>query len=1057
MPSSEAAYGGSSGGHYRLRLDVTLLSQEVGNNRSRVRLVAYMRKTGTSQVWNLDPTPGNTVANGSQANHNINGYDGRNSSGPWYLVNPRDVWVGHNSNGQKTASFSAYHNASNSPYLTTASTSLNYTLPAIPKPPSVSTSNPTNIGLDRVTMNGNVSFTGNVSLSQRGFAWGTSPNPTGNKINVGGQTGNFSRLLTGLQPNTTYHYRAYAVNSQGTVYGANKSFTTLRLPSILTDPVTNVTGTTATAHGELTDAGNPTITEKGFEYRTTPEPSQPHTKVVVAGSSLGAFTANLVGLNPSTTYYIRAYAQSSAGKVTGEYVSFQTVVPAVVVTNEAVDVTTTSATGRGDIQGDGGGTITQHGFVWSTSPNPTLADSKLELGPGTLGQFSGEITGLSPSNIYYYRAFATNEGGTAYGAQRTINTAQTPPAQPTLLSPIGGIAVPTLTPTLDWTYNPGSANDTQYAYQLQLVRQSDSSVVYDTGKVVSSDTEIVLPEFFDESPTESPGDDEMIWNETYQWRVKTWNQVDQEGPYSTYGLFKTSQRPELTVTFPTNNSTIVTNTPVIQWTFTDPEGTSQTAYRVIILNSSNVVLFDTGKTVGADNSQEIPQNILENGGSYTLRVQVWDGDDLASLVTQHLFTLEYLAPAQPTITAQQDAAGIVQLNVAIPSPPRDGWNADILTLYRKEEGEINFRVIREDIPVTQRIIDDMESADGWTTDDLAKTPSLGEGKYGDSSLALATEDVNALTEPAAYLGGMILGTSPLGSGQQIPIPEIAGNAIFTKAIDIDDLNRYDTFSGWIFCTAHNNFSSIDFKFGTDSDNYYLVSIPASQLVDNSWNPIHVAAGDWTVVGQPSDIQVDFIGIEVKNVETTISSGDIRVDQLRFVDSSYTFQDYRTANGQILTYGATAYSNDGDVSSVLSESNTLTIAFTEPYINMYVLPIDDVANMSRAYMDGTRVPNWQHRTETRYYEPIGSSKPIVVYNSQQNYIEGSMELRFFDEAFGGMGLIGLEHLQSIKNRKPLILRTWWGRNYIISIDGDINVQRRPGIGWYANFNFTEINE
>jgi hypothetical protein len=60
-------------------------------------------------------------------------YDFRSGvNGPFYFTQQNtDVYINHNADGTKTANFQAYHNASNSPYITTATVSFNYTLPTI--------------------------------------------------------------------------------------------------------------------------------------------------------------------------------------------------------------------------------------------------------------------------------------------------------------------------------------------------------------------------------------------------------------------------------------------------------------------------------------------------------------------------------------------------------------------------------------------------------------------------------------------------------------------------------------------------------------------------------------------------------------------------------------------------------------------------------------------------------------------------------------------------------------------------------------------------------------
>lgn len=95
--------------------------------------------------------------------------------------------------------------------------------------PSVISSDVAAIGSSSVTGDGNVTSDGGAAISERGFVYGTSVNPTtgGSKLIVSGTTGIFSGIITGLVPNTTYHVRAYAINSVGTTYGADLTFTTL--------------------------------------------------------------------------------------------------------------------------------------------------------------------------------------------------------------------------------------------------------------------------------------------------------------------------------------------------------------------------------------------------------------------------------------------------------------------------------------------------------------------------------------------------------------------------------------------------------------------------------------------------------------------------------------------------------------------------------------------------------------------------------------------------------------------------------------------------------------
>ena len=95
--------------------------------------------------------------------------------------------------------------------------------------PTVTTSQVTNITQTTATGGGNVTSDGGATVTERGICWGTSHNPTtsGSYANSGTGTGSFTVNMAGLTANTTYYVRAYAINSAGTSYGSEVSFTTL--------------------------------------------------------------------------------------------------------------------------------------------------------------------------------------------------------------------------------------------------------------------------------------------------------------------------------------------------------------------------------------------------------------------------------------------------------------------------------------------------------------------------------------------------------------------------------------------------------------------------------------------------------------------------------------------------------------------------------------------------------------------------------------------------------------------------------------------------------------
>ena len=130
-------------------------------------------------------------------------------------------------------------------------------------------------------------------------------------------------------PATTYYVRAYAVNSKGTAYGEQVSFTTNKtvvLPSVTTSAITQITQTTAVAGGSVTADGNASVTERGVVYSTVSNPviNNIYHTTITSGSGTGSFSVNLTNLVEGTTYYVRAYATNSTGTAYGEELVFTT-------------------------------------------------------------------------------------------------------------------------------------------------------------------------------------------------------------------------------------------------------------------------------------------------------------------------------------------------------------------------------------------------------------------------------------------------------------------------------------------------------------------------------------------------------------------------------------------------------------------------------------------------------------------------------------------------------------------------------------------------------------
>lgn len=189
-------------------------------------------------------------------------------------------------------------------------------------------------------------------------------------------------------------------------------------PTVTTQAVSSIAGTTATGNGNITALGSPYPTAHGVCYNTTGSPTTADdTTDEGAAAATGAFTSNMTGLSINTKYYVKAYAANAVDTSYGSEVNFTTLGVPTITTQTCESVVGATATGRGEITVIGNPTPTAHGHCWNTSADPTTANSVVDNGAASvIGTFISSITGLTPGTGYYTRAYATNTQGTVYGA-----------------------------------------------------------------------------------------------------------------------------------------------------------------------------------------------------------------------------------------------------------------------------------------------------------------------------------------------------------------------------------------------------------------------------------------------------------------------------------------------------------------------------------------------------------------------------------------------------------------------------------------------------------------
>ena len=117
-------------------------------------------------------------------------------------------------------------------------------------------------------------------------------------------------------------------------YPVGSDITALATPTVatvVTGAASALTSTSATLGGTVTQTGGAGVTERGVVYSATNAvPTIGSATQLVLGSGTGSFSATASGLTLSTTYYVRAYAISTAGTAYSSVVAFTTTGPVVI-------------------------------------------------------------------------------------------------------------------------------------------------------------------------------------------------------------------------------------------------------------------------------------------------------------------------------------------------------------------------------------------------------------------------------------------------------------------------------------------------------------------------------------------------------------------------------------------------------------------------------------------------------------------------------------------------------------------------------------------------------
>jgi len=263
---------------------------------------------------------------------------------------------------------------------------------------------------------------------------------------------NFSMTLTGLDEDTWYDYRAFVESLATGFTGSTRYVKTLPpptpTPSIETKTAT-IVGNQLLHIGAINIVGYEDVEYYALQYRKSPSTTWLYRPAIIATGPLTVNyynVANLTGLVYSSTYEYRAYMKVNGTSYygatkTATIPAEPTVVPTVTTSTSApYDITTSGfCVDNNNVSSKGiPATLSERGMLYTQSSTygnphtltvnnyPTYVKKSLKLPPDATGNYDSQASGLNAGSTTYYRAFATNATGTAYGTVKTQATASSP-------------------------------------------------------------------------------------------------------------------------------------------------------------------------------------------------------------------------------------------------------------------------------------------------------------------------------------------------------------------------------------------------------------------------------------------------------------------------------------------------------------------------------------------------------------------------------------------------------------------------------------------------------
>ena len=225
-----------------------------------------------------------------------------------------------------------------------------------------------------------------------------------------------TKTLTGLTANTAYTVEVRSICEDQTSDWVTTNFTTLE-EIVTPEPCDAPTALAASNITETSADITWTGTASTYEFKLNGGTAE----------TLTTTTKALTGLTPNTAYTVevRAICEDQVSEwVNTTFTTLEQiiVVEGQVTTQPATNITNTSATLNGALVSAGESENFTVGFALATTADFTLEDAEVQNITANLtdATFTAIVNDLTEGQTYFYRAYITNEAGTAYGAVETF-------------------------------------------------------------------------------------------------------------------------------------------------------------------------------------------------------------------------------------------------------------------------------------------------------------------------------------------------------------------------------------------------------------------------------------------------------------------------------------------------------------------------------------------------------------------------------------------------------------------------------------------------------------